>query len=54
MKRRALCVLVFPVECFVDKKGGYFCSFRFIFQDLLKYALYFEDIYFDMFNRVND
>lgn len=26
MKRWALCVLVFPVDCFVDRKGGYFWS----------------------------
>lgn len=41
MKHRALCVLVFPVECFVDKKEVIFVL-RFTFQDLLK--LCFEDI----------
>lgn len=37
MKRRALCVLVFPVECSVDKKEVIFVL-RFTFQDLLKYC----------------
>lgn len=40
MKRRAVCVLVFPVECFVDKKEFIFVL-GFTFQDLLKCLLCF-------------
>lgn len=53
MKRRALCGLVFPVECFVDKKEVIFVL-GFTFQDLLKYLLCFEDIYLDIPKTAND
>lgn len=53
MKRWALCGLVFPVECFVDKKEVIFVL-GFTFQDLLKYLLCFEDIYLDISKTAND